>query len=65
MENTVIIKGVTCTATKEICPDGKKHTAYTFQVDGWDKCTIIGKRNAERVIAARLSPAARILSGIA
>lgn len=57
MKEPSMIDGIKCETETVTCGDGKKRTAYTFTVPGWDECTIIGLRAAKRVIHGRTDPA--------
>ena len=52
------IYGIPCKVKREKFPDGY-HDVYTFKVDGWQECSVTGRRAAKRVINGRLDPAVR------
>lgn len=62
-EEEVYICGIKCLVKKEQFPDGE-HSTYTFTVDGWKECTVVGLRAAKRVISGRLNPAVRRTLGL-
>ena len=52
------IFGIPCKVKREKFTDGY-HDVYTFTVDGWNECSVTGRRAAKRVIGGRLDPAVR------
>lgn len=55
---SVVVLGIECTVSQEDFPDGRKDV-YTFTVPGWEECSIVGLREAKRVIRGRLDAAVR------
>lgn len=53
---TEYVYGIRCKVKREKFPDGY-HDVYTFKIDGWEECSIMGRRAAKRVINGRLDPA--------
>lgn len=59
----VVVMGIECTVSQEGFPDGRKDV-YTFTVPGWEECSIVGLREAKRVIRGRLDAAVRNTLGL-
>ena len=57
-ERIECVCGIICKVNSEKMPDGN-HDVYTFKVDGWEECSITGRRAAKRVINGRLDAAVR------
>ena len=57
-ERTEFICGIPCKVRREKFPDGY-HDVYTFKVDGWQECSVTGRRAAKRGIHGRLDAAVR------
>lgn len=58
------IFGIDCIVEKVRDGDGRTCEQFTFTVPGWEQCSIIGRRNAKRVIDGRLDTAVRNTLGI-
>ena len=59
-----MLYGVECNTWKVKDGNGTVHTAYCFKVHGWDRITVLGKREAKRVIRCRSYAAVRNTLGI-
>lgn len=57
-ERIEYVFGIPCKVKSEKFPDGY-HDVYTFTVDGWEECSVTGRRAAKRVINGRLNAAVR------
>lgn len=57
-ERIEYVCGIPCKVNSEKFPDGY-HDVYTFKVDGWQECSVTGRRAAKRVINGRLDTAVR------